>query len=325
MNGNINPSSYNPISNIQCGFQQMNGNNMNIMNNGMNIIPNMNIPNIMDFKSVINNINNNGIYNNFKNNLNNINMNSFNRQLNYNQMPNNFNNNMNNNMRIMNNNNNNLNNQRNNYNNMNNDKYIDKNKNSINDNMNNLSNINNPNLGNNIPNMNSQNHNNQFLMNKNQNNNSNMNNNMNIHININNNNNNFPNNQNNLISNKENNISDKTVVYNQENSETFNILNNAIKKNSQEKEVITKGNFDEKKIREIIQICLKFFDNTNTTTTKYNNISQKLKDKFKGEWFVLICEDTEKDFDFKFSNLKSDDTLIFIEKNFRFYVCKLCD
>ena len=80
-------------------------------------------------------------------------------------------------------------------------------------------------------------------------------------------------------------------------------------------------------IKEIYSTQFNFFNHSKND----NKISQKLKFKLGGEWFVLICEITNEknieDFDFKFTNIKRRNILIFTEnfaeKKFRFYICKI--
>ena len=91
-------------------------------------------------------------------------------------------------------------------------------------------------------------------------------------------------------------------------------------------------NFTDPEIRQIKDICSTQFNFTKPDDSKNDNkISQKLKFKLGGEWFVLICEITNEknieDFDFKFTNIKRRNILIFTEnfaeKKFRFYICKI--
>ena len=91
-------------------------------------------------------------------------------------------------------------------------------------------------------------------------------------------------------------------------------------------------NFTDPEIRQIKEICSTQFNFTKPDDSKNDNkISQKLKFKLGGEWFVLICEITNEknieDFDFKFTNIKRRNILIFTEnfaeKKFRFYICKI--
>ena len=94
-------------------------------------------------------------------------------------------------------------------------------------------------------------------------------------------------------------------------------------------ETIQKGNFPEEMIGEIKEICSSYFNSSQESTAKIGIISDKLKEKYKGEWFVLICpkskEKETEDFDFKFTNMDPKNTLIFLKKNVIFYICKLIE
>ena len=82
----------------------------------------------------------------------------------------------------------------------------------------------------------------------------------------------------------------------------------------------------DKEIIEIKEICSKQFNFFNQSKND-NKISQKLRFKFKVEWFIFICEVTnEKNreyFYFKYINFKRKNILIFIEKKFILYICKI--
>ena len=55
----------------------------------------------------------------------------------------------------------------------------------------------------------------------------------------------------------------------------------------------------------------------------YKSISQKLKQHFKGEWFIFVTEKDYEDFDFKFSDINDDQIMVFIYNQFKVYVSKL--
>lgn len=55
--------------------------------------------------------------------------------------------------------------------------------------------------------------------------------------------------------------------------------------------------------------------------TKY--IIKYLKQLINGEWFVLLCDASSDNFDFKFSNIKEDNIMIFRYKNYEVYICLL--
>ena len=92
--------------------------------------------------------------------------------------------------------------------------------------------------------------------------------------------------------------------------------------------IIEPGNFNPEEIDNIKNICISEFNTSNPLDqTNIDKISQKLKLKYDGEWFVLICEQSAPkkrlNFDFKFSNLDWKDILIFSQHNFRFYIGKI--
>ena len=175
-------------------------------------------------------------------------------------------------------------------------------------------------------------------------NNNNFNDNNNFNSNNNNNyfNNNIVNNniQNNFNSNNNdlyNNNQQENMNYTQNNCEddrTLKILEkeNIIKQNINNFELIfnQNGNFDEEILNEIKDICLDQFTLKNLSETKIDDkIAQRIKQKYGGEWFVLICElspnKEQEDFDFKFTNIPRKNIIIFTRGKFRFYVCKLRD
>ena len=55
--------------------------------------------------------------------------------------------------------------------------------------------------------------------------------------------------------------------------------------------------------------------------TKY--IIKYLKQLINGEWFVLLCDVSSDNFDFKFSNAKEDNIMIFRYRNYEIYMCLL--
>ena len=85
--------------------------------------------------------------------------------------------------------------------------------------------------------------------------------------------------------------------------------------------LIQKGNFQKEQIDEIKKICVH-------NKGDINMIKQKLKQKFGGEWFVLIYVKTsllkkEEDFDFNFTNNSKENVFIFSENKYKYYICKL--
>ena len=183
----------------------------------------------------------------------------------------------------------------------------------------------------------SNNYNNNFNDNFNDNNNFNSNNNNNYFNNNNIVNNNIQNNFNSNNNDLYNNNQLENMNYTQNNCEndgTLKILEkeNIIKHKINNFELIfnQNGNFDEEILNEIKDICLDQFTLKNLSETKIDDkIAQRIKQKYGGEWFVLICElspnKEQEDFDFKFTNIPRKNIIIFTRGKFRFYVCKLRD
>ena len=84
--------------------------------------------------------------------------------------------------------------------------------------------------------------------------------------------------------------------------------------------VIQEGNFKKDQIHKIKNII-------NSYKVTVEMISQKLKEKIGGDWFVLSYKQDQdakiEDFDFKFTNNKIEDVFIFSENKYKYYICKL--
>ena len=175
-------------------------------------------------------------------------------------------------------NNNNMNNHNMSNNNMNN--------NNINMNVNNNMGINNNNNNNQNKQFNN-NYNNQLLQN-NQNNNPSNNNNYQA------NNNNNPNNQNN----------------NQSNNNNYPAISNNIDTN--DINILKKGDLGDDILKNIAVSCKRaFIENQNPGSNSIaENISQKLKQEFNKEWFVIVADSSNQNFDFKFSLFSDENILV---------------
>ena len=98
---------------------------------------------------------------------------------------------------------------------------------------------------------------------------------------------------------------------------------------SNETKIIQRGqDFNDSEIEEIKNICISLFDSTHPyEQTNVEKISQRLKIKYDGEWFVLISEQSSQkqclNFDFKFSNIESKDIFILSHLTHRFYIGKI--
>lgn len=79
----------------------------------------------------------------------------------------------------------------------------------------------------------------------------------------------------------------------------------------------------------IIKICKKAIENCikskdeNIKKIQANYIMKYLKELIKGEWFVLICEMSQDNFDFKFTHINEEDIIVFRYKNYEIYMCLL--
>ena len=60
---------------------------------------------------------------------------------------------------------------------------------------------------------------------------------------------------------------------------------------------------------------------------EFNNISdyisQKLKEKYDGEWFALICKKQIENFDFKIADIMKEDIFVLGYKQYEIYISKL--
>ena len=98
---------------------------------------------------------------------------------------------------------------------------------------------------------------------------------------------------------------------------------------SNETKIIQRGqDFNDSEIEDIKNICITLFDSAHPyEQTNVEKISQRLKIKYDGEWFVLISEQSSQkqclNFDFKFSNIESKDIFILSHLTHRFYIGKI--
>ena len=97
-------------------------------------------------------------------------------------------------------------------------------------------------------------------------------------------------------------------------------LPNVITSIENEPKIIQEGKFDKVQIYKIKKII-------NSYKVKVETISQKLKEEFGGDWFVLSYKQDQgsklEDFDFKFTNNKIEDVFIFSENKCKYFICKL--
>ena len=111
---------------------------------------------------------------------------------------------------------------------------------------------------------------------------------------------------------------------NNDNKQTLQLLKdklpNVITSIENEPKIIQEGKFDKVQIYKIKKII-------NSYKVKVETISQKLKEEFGGDWFVLSYKQDQgsklEDFDFKFTNNKIEDVFIFSENKCKYFICKL--
>ena len=80
----------------------------------------------------------------------------------------------------------------------------------------------------------------------------------------------------------------------------------------------------------IVELCKKSIDKiiSEKNDPKFKEqqikyIIKYLKQLINGEWFVLVCDVSSDNFDFKFSNAKEDNIMIFRYRNYEIYICLL--
>ena len=111
---------------------------------------------------------------------------------------------------------------------------------------------------------------------------------------------------------------------NNDNKQTLQLLKdklpNVITSIENEPKIIQEGKFDKVQVYKIKKII-------NSYKVKVETISQKLKEEFGGDWFVLSYKQDQgsklEDFDFKFTNNKIEDVFIFSENKCKYFICKL--
>ena len=114
------------------------------------------------------------------------------------------------------------------------------------------------------------------------------------------------------------------IQNNNDNKQTLQLLKdklpNVITSIENEPKIIQEGKFDKVQIYKIKKII-------NSYKVKVETISQKLKEEFGGDWFVLSYKQDQgsklEDFDFKFTNNKIEDVFIFSENKCKYFICKL--
>ena len=90
-----------------------------------------------------------------------------------------------------------------------------------------------------------------------------------------------------------------------------NILSNEIT-------VIKEGNIQNKEM--LLNMCKTEIDQNNKESHK---IVEKLKQQFNGEYFLLIVDNNETNYEFKFSEYKDVDITVFCYKTYRIYLASI--
>ena len=122
-----------------------------------------------------------------------------------------------------------------------------------------------------------------------------------------------------------NNINCQFQNQGQNNNQQNNYQMNINFDNSPDNEIIILNNGSSKyndKIHIISKVCkasIKECLNSNNDISSV--ISQKLNNIIKGEWFILVCQSNENEFNFKFSEIKESKIMIFNYMQKNIYVC----
>ena len=110
-------------------------------------------------------------------------------------------------------------------------------------------------------------------------------------------------------------------VNNQFNNQ-MNIQNEPIPDNSPDQDItiLKNGKIKEDQIYIVAKICKSVIESNNNN---YQIITQKLKQAFNTEWFVIISESNDNNFEFKFSEINDEDVMVFQYKQFIVYICSI--
>ena len=111
----------------------------------------------------------------------------------------------------------------------------------------------------------------------------------------------------------------KDVSMNQNNN---NQNNNILTNPNAEIIILRDGLIDKSKVNTIKPIIKEIFKMQSDIKKIANAISEKLKEP-DGEWFTLICEKTEDNFDFKFSDVPEENVTVFEFDIYNIYCYKL--
>ena len=86
---------------------------------------------------------------------------------------------------------------------------------------------------------------------------------------------------------------------------------------------LQKGNLiNDNIINSVAKICKNIiFQSLSSNQDPTQSINNQLKQTFQGEWFVLVTDVSQNGFDFKFSDINSENVTIFSYKGKEIYVC----
>ena len=97
-------------------------------------------------------------------------------------------------------------------------------------------------------------------------------------------------------------------------------------------DILTRGNLfnDNNIFNRIIEVCkqslreVKEINNTNNNSNKVQHVSEKLKENFKGEWFVSIADTSNNNFDFKCTMVEAKNVITLLyNKQMEIYIFPL--
>ena len=91
-----------------------------------------------------------------------------------------------------------------------------------------------------------------------------------------------------------------------------------IDNNLSEIAIIKEGNIQNKE--KLLNICKMEIDQNNKES---NKIVEKIKQQFNGEYFLLIVDNNETNYEFKFSEYKDEDITVFCYKTYRIYLASI--
>ena len=85
--------------------------------------------------------------------------------------------------------------------------------------------------------------------------------------------------------------------------------------------IVPKNIISEHEYDVITQVCIEAIKEKRKDITQY--CTQKIMNKINGQWFILICDIKDNNFEFKFSKIKEKNILIFQYREKIVYICRL--